>query len=115
MGIFEDRSIVLDENIVNVKEWLTPEEAITIFISAGYQLELKEEYQYINNSMSISSRELSSDSENYINHDDSYILTQLNLKNVDFAKAVLEGDKSEDVYKRSKVNKVDLKTLQGAA
>lgn len=51
MGIFEDRSIVLDENIVNVKEWLTPEEALTIFISAGYQLELKEEYQYINNSL----------------------------------------------------------------
>ncbi|EAD6807831.1 hypothetical protein HUG21_001464 [Listeria monocytogenes] len=42
MGIFEERSIVLDENIVNVKEWLTPEEAIAIFISTGYQLEFKE-------------------------------------------------------------------------
>ncbi|HAB8811271.1 TPA_asm: hypothetical protein GYS95_13690 [Listeria monocytogenes] len=115
MGIFEDRSIVLDENIVNVKEWLTPEEAITIFISAGYQLELKEEYQYIKDSMSISSMELSSDFENYIHHEDSYILTQLNLKNEDFAKAVLEGDKSKDVYKSSKVNKIDLRTLQGAA
>ncbi|WP_267665968.1 hypothetical protein, partial [Listeria innocua] len=38
MGIFENRSIILDDNITNVEDWLTPEEAIDIFSQAGYTL-----------------------------------------------------------------------------
>lgn len=32
MGIFENRSIILEDSILNVEDWLTPEEAINIFI-----------------------------------------------------------------------------------
>lgn len=31
MGIFENRSIILEDSITNVEDWLTPEEAINIF------------------------------------------------------------------------------------
>ncbi|MGC9340805.1 hypothetical protein [Listeria ivanovii] len=38
MGIFENRSIILDDSIVNVEDWLTPGEAIDIFAQTGYAL-----------------------------------------------------------------------------
>ncbi|EGT2057303.1 hypothetical protein I2L47_002980, partial [Listeria monocytogenes] len=40
-----------------------------------------------------------------------YIINQLHLKNKDFTNAVLKEDKGEDMYSRSKTNKVDLKNL----
>ncbi|CWU07879.1 hypothetical protein ACW2R7_002011 [Listeria monocytogenes] len=44
-----------------------------------------------------------------------YTIEQLNLKNEDFARAVLEDDKDKDEYKNSKINKVDLVSLLSAA
>ncbi|EAC4247898.1 hypothetical protein MO163_001935 [Listeria monocytogenes] len=38
MGLFENRSIILEDSIVNVEDWLTPGEAIDIFAQTGYTL-----------------------------------------------------------------------------
>ncbi|PZF87485.1 hypothetical protein C1903_12440 [Listeria ivanovii] len=93
MGIFEDRSIILDDNIANVEDWLTPGEAINIFISAGYQLEFKEEYHYLtcaDNVISMDLRKITNPDSSKLPENYFYKMILFNFENEDFTKAVFE-------------------------
>ncbi|MBF2671078.1 hypothetical protein [Listeria seeligeri] len=117
MGIFENRSIVLDDNITNVEDWLTPEEAIHIFISAGYKLDLKDEYRHLirtDDVISMYLRKITNSDSSELLGSYLYRMAQDNSRKRGFTQLVLDLDKEKDEYKSSKINKVDSRTLLSA-